>query len=244
MHLVFCRWIVCACAAITCSTLAVSVASGLELRDVRPGYYRAVTRIPDLSSGPWRKLVYSVCVPWARRAHADFIRECEASFKTFGKPASPYEHQIQGKVIYRSPRLVSILFDMLQYTGGAHPNAFYRTFNLGMVNGKPALMRLADFFVPGSDFRQQISDAIINKLMLNEAAVDVVNGKVTRLTEEQLERFVVGPEGLRFFFNHYELGPYAAGRFNVRLTVQELGTDFKRALLPEGRAAPGASVRK
>lgn len=226
-----------------CSALFPSAASGLEVRDVRPGYYRAVTRIPDLSSGIWRRVVNLVCAPWARRMHADFIRECMANVRDRGKPEHPYEYQARGRIAYQSPRLVSILFDALQYTGGAHPLAFYRTFNLGIVNGKPGLLRLADFFAPGSDFHAQVSDAVINKLMLNEAATDVVNGEVTRLTAEQLERFVVEPDVLRFFFKHYEIGPYAAGRFEVKLTIQELGTDFKRALLL-ARAVPGIATRK
>jgi hypothetical protein len=72
------------------------------------------------------------------------------------------------------------------------------------------------------------SDAVIAKLKQKESATEVTSGQITKLTPEQRERFVATPEGLMFLFDPYEVGPYVAGRFQIRLTAQELGPNFRK----------------
>jgi hypothetical protein len=52
-----------------------------------------------------------------------------------------------------------------------------------------------------------------------------------RLSVEQLNRFSISPTNLTFLLNHYEAGPYASGRFEVVLSITDLGPNFKRALI-------------
>jgi hypothetical protein len=203
-----------------------------------------MTRIPSIAgSGPLRSLATTTTSRWARNEQAEFIKESEKTFKESGKPRLPYEYQATGKITYNSPRLVSVLFDSLQFTAGAHPMSYFNTFNFGMVDGKAKVMKLADFFAPGSDYKKRVSEAVIGKLKQKEGATEVTSGQVKTMTPEQLERFVAVPDGLMFLFDPYEVGPYASGRFQIKLTVNELGSNFKKALI-FARTAPGSRTTR
>lgn len=221
--------------------LPVSAAE-VVLKRSKAGYYSAEARLPDAKGTPFAALAQRTCVQWAKQDMANFVKVTEEILRDVKGARGRCSYETTGKITYRSPRLLSVLLDNYEYAGGAHPSHAYKTFTFGMVDGKPKQMKLADFFRSASDYKQQVSDAVINKLMLDENAIWVLNGEMKKLNAAQLERFVVEPDGLRFLINEYEAGPYAVGRFEIKLTMQELGTDFKRALIL-GRTAPMRSKK-
>jgi hypothetical protein len=67
---------------------------------------------------------------------------------------------------------------------------------------------------------------------LREAgAPAVVGGRMTAVPDDVLERFIVEPDGLRYVFLPGVVGPLTAGSFEAKLTLEELGPLFRRALL-------------
>jgi hypothetical protein len=76
-----------------------------------------------------------------------------------------------------------------------------------------------------------VSDAVIAKLKGDRRATFVRSGEVKALTPLQLERFVVVQDGLLFFIDPAEAGPFVAGRFQVKLTIAELGPSFRRTFV-------------
>lgn len=217
-----------------------ALAADIVVRNEKRGFYTAVARVPDAKNTPFSDLAQRTYIRWARNDIARFVRQANILLPEMKSLRGRMNYTLTGTATYRSPRLFSVLLEGSEDFGGAHPLAFYRAFTLGTVNGKPQRLGLKDFFRSGSDFKQQVSDAVLNKLMLQEGAEWVKSGKMKELHAAQLQRFVVVPDGLMFLINHYEAGPYAAGRFKVRLTLEELGPDFRSALI-RGREKPAQS---
>jgi hypothetical protein len=143
-----------------------------------------------------------------------------------------FTRQNGGNVTFYDPNtMISLLVDWIEYSPGAtHPESFYDGVTFAMINASPTGIGLPSLFQPNSNFREIVSKAVIDKLKQEEGATEVQNGSVKALTAAQLNRFVVVPDGLVFLINEYEVGPYSAGRFKIKLTFDELGPDFRREL--------------
>jgi hypothetical protein len=199
----------------------------------REGWYTASTRYPQFEEQtPVAVTANKVLTAWATRRQEKFVKESTRALRKFGKPTANYEYTMDYEVTFAEPaRLLSIRFDAFQYTGGAHGAPEYITYTFGMKKGKARRLMLGDLFKTGSAYRDTVTAAVLAKLKRNPQANLVVSGDVTSLTDDQLNRFSVESDGLMFLFNPYEVGPYSAGRFQVKLTPEELGVDFRRNLL-------------
>lgn len=204
------------------------------IRASRPGAFAAVARIPVVAGrGPLARLANRTVESWVRRSQAEFGKEAVATLKERGeKPPAPLEQQVSGHISFLVPeRLVSVRLDTMEYLGGAHPVSGTATFNFGLVRGQPGRLSLGDLFAPGTKYRSHVSQTVIGRLREKEGAVWVQEGTVKALTPQQLDRFVIERDGLRFHLDPYEVGPYAAGAFEVKLTISDLGPAFRRPLL-------------
>lgn len=116
-------------------------------------------------------------------------------------------------------------------THGAHPNSWINARNYGQINGRPKIFTLGDFFRPNSNYRAKTTAALLAKLRKDERAMWIADGMVKEITTDQLNNFRVAPDGLTWIFNPYEMGPYAVGYIETKLSLKELGPDFRRELL-------------
>src|SRR5262245_12251817 len=100
-----------------------ATAADVTIKRSKSGYYKAVTTYPDVpQNSPFAKLAQTTYVQWARSDQSRFVNETEKTLKDVGKPTAAYEYLAKGKITYNSPRLMSLQFDVMEYTGGAHPN--------------------------------------------------------------------------------------------------------------------------
>lgn len=149
-----------------------------------------------------------------------------------GAPFNSYSYVNTGFLThYRPQKLISVRREVSQYSGGAHGIGLLLTANYGLRGGRPAQLSLGDFFHPGSHYRAATEKKIMDRLRQDPNAAWLQDGSVKTLTPAQLNNFQVEKDGLRWWFNPYEVGPYAAGIFEVKLTTRELGPDFKATLL-------------
>ena len=123
-----------------------------------------------------------------------------------------------------TPNIASLSIETYQYTGGAHGNPGIQSVTLDLTTGKR--MTLGDIIK--NDQLQTIikmAYAIILKNneegLLEEARSEMntaVNSKSIMTASEQKEKFgsakdfFLTGEGLMFFWNAYEIAPYAAGQ--------------------------------
>jgi hypothetical protein len=192
----------------------------------------AVSHYPQFSKKtPLNSFANQLMTSEAKRLQAAFMKEANEALAAPRPEMPPLTYTMKYTVTRYSDRFISVQFHEEYYLGGAHGAQTWSTYNLGLVGGKPKRLQLDDLFVAGGAHRRSISDLVIKKLMKREGAMWVANGEVKELNAEQFERFTVAKDGITFYFNPYEMGPYSSGSFKVTLGLSELGMGFRREVV-------------
>ncbi len=162
---------------------------------------------------------------------ARFLKDMsDMDFATEDKARLPYTHELKTVVCSSGPGLVSAYLQEYTWTGGAHPNSRYLAYTFGMVDGKPARLKLANILrirmALGAAFNQIVLPA------LNEMKKERGLDQMFELPAESMDNFVATPGGLTWLFSPYEVGSYAEGPYLVKVSRAELAG---RVALP----APG-----
>lgn len=212
-----------------------------ELKSGKPRIYSAKTTYPHFrETTPLTRLANSKIVDWVKRDQADHILTDEEAAEIRkmdqeqaeenggnGWSNTPWEYSVGCRVtIFRPRDLISVLCRVFVYSGGAHPMTSYQVFNFGTLAGQERVLTLSDFFREGASPPGGISKVILHKLKNPEGnSVEGID-----LNDDELDKFVVEPDGLRFVFDQCELS-CPAHELESKLAIQDLGPDFKKNLL-------------
>lgn len=137
---------------------------------------------------------------------------------------------------YSSGAIRSVEFDIYMDTGGAHPNAFFRTFIFD-ENGKA--LPLAGLFAEGTPFLPVLAEKTETQVRAQLAERLGEDGEAM-LFEEGLtgeaanfENVVLDGTDLVILIPPYQAAAYAAGTFTVRIPLEELRTLLNAAVFGE-----------
>lgn len=133
-----------------------------------------------------------------------------------------YYKGIESHVQLYEKNLLVYRINYNEYTGGAH--GIYMTTYLNFDLGLMRPLRLDDIFV--GDYQEPLTDLIWNQLMAD-------NGAKTRTELEDMgygstgeiaatENFYLNKDGVTFYYNVYDITPYAMGPVVVSLPFQML----------------------
>ena len=133
-----------------------------------------------------------------------------------------YYKGIESHVQLYEKNLLVYRINYNEYTGGAH--GIYMTTYLNFDLGLMRPLRLDDIFV--GDYQESLTDLIWNQLMAD-------NGAKTRAELEDMgygstgeiaatENFYLNKDGVTFYYNVYDITPYAMGPVVVSLPFQML----------------------
>ena len=131
-------------------------------------------------------------------------------------------------------QLVSVRFTIsAMQAGTAHPNNYILGFTYDVIAGRS--VRLKEVFRADVAPLPVIVEFVrpILAAQLKERGVVGWLDEGLALREENYSRFIVSPEGILFFFNPYQIAPYAAGEFEVLVPWDKLREIIEPALLPE-----------
>ncbi|HRU20861.1 MAG TPA: DUF3298 domain-containing protein [Candidatus Paceibacterota bacterium] len=117
-------------------------------------------------------------------------------------------------------RILSYKFNIVYFTGGAHPNLDIQTKVFDINNQKE--LSLEDLFISNSDYLKTISDYVINQL--NQKGIfssDWINeGAGPDL--ENYKAFNVSDYSLVFYFDPYAVASYAEGEQKVEIPFLQI----------------------
>ncbi len=137
-----------------------------------------------------------------------------------------WSYNLEGSIAYDSLDVITIEFNLYSFTGGAHPNAEVTYKSYDAQSGEK--LQLSDIVadvekvteLAEQKFRQQkqlAADADLNKAGYtfdqNQFALN--------------ENFGVLEKGIIFYYNDYEIAPYALGPTEILLTYEEVGDLLK-----------------
>ena len=138
--------------------------------------------------------------------------------------ANDWSMQISYENYQFSDFVRSVAFDMSFYTGGAHPNSGYKTFNFDVNQDKE--LKLADLFVngdiPWDMLSQLVQDDLKTQLADMSDATTIEQG--TGTNPNNYQSWVLSDDGLIFLFDPYQVAAYAAGPQKVVIPFTALST--------------------
>ena len=114
--------------------------------------------------------------------------------------------------------MLSLLFTIIEFSGGAHPNRAFHTFNFALPDGRPIDLEQV---LQGSDGLERVSTLVIADLdrrLLEEGYTDapwIRRGAEPRWW--RFEHFLLLDDALEIEFAPYDVAAYVAGPQQVRL---------------------------
>lgn len=181
-----------------------------------------------ISNDPGLKKINAELRRNSKAGQDKFLRESKEFFST-DDSAGSWREDRSYSVAYYSDDLISLVGEVYSYTGGAHGNTYYISSNYSVKDGNASLLKLSDLFKPGSNYLKALSSYCINDLLVKKAGW-IVNGEITSFKEQDLGVFAISPEGIKFAFAPYAVGPYAEGSYFVVVPF----TEIKRIIDPKG----------
>ena len=198
---------------------------------------------PGFAAGPQPQKIefkeerkfYTIEVAYPRFGHAAIDRQIEAwarqtarDFADTGRDADGEPNRWAMELSYEVPRndnaMAGVVFSEYSYTGGAHPNTNFQTFNFFKSDGMQ--VEIAELFsVRGI---QRISDMSIAQLKRDLGGPDGMSDidwikKGAGPNARNFQSFVMLPRELVIYFDPYQVAAYAAGPQEVHIPLSQLG---------------------
>jgi hypothetical protein len=135
-----------------------------------------------------------------------------------GATGSFYDQQYQ---LLSSPgNLVSLRFQIMIYIqGAAHPGTHSRTVTYDLEAGSD--VRLANLFLPGSDYLERIANYCIAQLRTRDIGFETFSSGADPIPQNY-GSWNITPDGLLITFDEYQVAAYAAGVQEVTVPFAEL----------------------
>jgi len=144
----------------------------------------------------------------------DFKRETEKTVKEVveesikqGWPIRTGSVYIEYEARINDNQTMSISVTYYHFTGGAHGNYYKETVNFDLLNEKELL--LPDLFTGSDTYKQVLTDEILKQM--NEDTEYLFPEAIRDFKASDDLNFYLTDEGLVFYFNPYEIAPYARG---------------------------------
>ena len=141
---------------------------------------------------------------------------------------------------------ISVVAYNSEYLGGAHPNSDQAAMNFDMTTG--SLLSLSSIFK--TEYKESILARLLDRLSEMESSFMLFDGYETTVREkfEQMpadmtQNWYLTDHGIVFFYNPYEISPYASGVVSVELSYVELAGFLRENFVrPDQNRQTGGSV--
>jgi len=144
-------------------------------------------------------------------SHADDFMADYKSIKERFEKAFGWQSSLNSEVIRSDSNLLVIETIVEVYTGGAH--GIYEVYYLNLAVESGMALRLGDVFTPGYDSH-------LNQLIKSKIG-DEYDGSLDNGTYYN-SNFGLLQNGVKFYYNAYEIAPYASGPTEILISYQDL----------------------
>lgn len=149
-------------------------------------------------------------------------KEYESVNKEFPNYNTPWQLEVSADIIYQDSLFISVASTIYSFTGGAHPNQYqvYRSYDL--ISGKE--LTLGDLLEKGfeldlnesAELEFRMAKRIPPSRDLDDEGY-FFEGNRFKLNSN----FAIMNKSLLFYFNPYEIGPYALGATELELKLTD-----------------------
>lgn len=169
------------------------------------------------------------------------LRSLYASFEESASQDAEDHEEFYGYSLYQTvstaridERIVSLLDDTYQYTGGAHGMFYREGVNFDAASGKK--LALQDIFSDYENFTEVATERIIYHLNENygEELFDEYIKTVEKMWLDDMEpEWYLDGSGIVVVLQEYSVGPYSIGTPEIHLPYAEFEQYIKEAYLPD-----------
>lgn len=151
-----------------------------------------------------------------------FIAAYEKEAQNENGSGAPWSMDRDQQVLFNSPNIISIQETYFWFTGGAHPNTVYISYNINPRNRsfltidsliKPD--KLADFNMLAERIFRSDENISPEQSLKEDYFFENNKFKVTKT-------FNVSPGGITFRYSPYEIKPYAAGDTELKIPADQI----------------------
>lgn len=159
-------------------------------------------------------------------------------------------HIGDSRILLANDQVVSLLFTVYLYQGGAHGMTMSLPLNLRISKAgdgyKAVPMTLASLLKPGAEAPAALSALLIEELKKQNAS-NVADGAIKAFKPEEMSAFTLSAKGATFYFDPYAVASYAEGGFRVFVPFAGNEAVFDPAvqkdLVPAPAAAPAPAAK-
>ena len=126
---------------------------------------------------------------------------------------------------FKYDNVISYVFNIEMYTGGAHPNHYIKTINYNIDNNNIIDIDYLENNNPGilKKISTRAYELIIDKLKKSDSYDEEIVKEGTNATKSNFRNFIFTKNGLKFYFSHYQVAPYSYGAIDITIPYDELG---------------------
>ena len=156
------------------------------------------------------------------KAASLFAADYEVVRKDIGSLGGCWEVKTTADTVHVGPKAVTVKYETMAYTGGAHPNSSLSFYNFDRETGQ--MLTLADMV---SDTTALLG--LVEKAFREQQQVMPQNNLEERGYFLRDGRFFLpanvgmSPRGMVFYYNPYEIAAYAVGPIQVTVPYGQLG---------------------
>ena len=184
------------------------------------GSYLIDVKYPEISDAPVFNAAVQQAVGAARK---EFGHGATASE---GQPTESYLRSDYKADVLKNG-IVSVILHYDEYTAGAaHPWGVMQTINYDRRNCR--VLKLSDFFLPGTNYVGRLSDLAIADLEKNEDAERAPIEHGAGPNESNFRFFTLTDDSLVLHFSMYQVAAGAAGEQTVEIPLTELSPLLKK----------------
>ncbi|NDJ79063.1 MAG: DUF3298 and DUF4163 domain-containing protein [Chloroflexi bacterium] len=143
----------------------------------------------------------------------------DPAYLPYGYPMTLY---VDYELIPYSAQVYSLRFDISEYTGGAHPNSYTYTMTYDM--SRNVMLTLDDVFLPGSGYLDTLAALVQTDLtaQMGEYADAAWIAQGAGPDPWNFRSWTITPAGITFYFDPYQVAPYAMGPQQVTIPLSQL----------------------
>ncbi|MEO0340566.1 MAG: DUF3298 and DUF4163 domain-containing protein [Bacteroidota bacterium] len=149
---------------------------------------------------------------------------------SFGGFDMPWELDCSSEVTYSNQVLFSVSLNSYRFTGGAHPNTLTAMFNFELDKGK--LLSVEDIVLDYGSFKN-IAEEVFRFEKQIESDVPLQEAGFFIESFQLSTNFAFTQEGIKLYYNPYEIAPYAAGITEIVIPYSRLEGILKSRYLPK-----------
>ncbi len=174
------------------------------------------------------ELIASTIDPFIQSTKNDFMQ----AISDFIPAPGPYELDITYQTTRHSDNILTLILSVYQFTGGAHGSTLIQPYTFDLKTNK--VLTLDDLFTNTTDALTLIAPIAQTTIAANVGEMnqpDMLQAG-TAVDPQNYQAFALDADSITFYFQDYQVAPYAAGIQTVTIPLAQLSSVLVPAFAP------------